>query len=135
MDKLKAGAKYEFNFGGIDFSKGVKVFEINYSDTVGGVSGNLLAGIADNNLPLLKSKNDFIELVVILNISNSMAEVEAGRFTCHSNSDLNGTGDLSQETSATFVIGIEQADNLGVWDKFKIYSTGIVPEYIVPDEE
>lgn len=130
MDVLKAGAKYEFNFGGLDFSQGVKVFAINYSETIEGQASNLLENVSLDKLPTLRSKNDFIELLAVLKVSNSLAEVEAGKFTCHSFANLNGD---RLSSFATFTIGIEKA--MGVWQKFKIYSTGKLPEAIIDDPE
>jgi hypothetical protein len=83
MDLLKAGAKCEFNFGMVDFSQGVRVLEINHFTEDGEV--NLISDILEQNRPILNSKKDFIELLVILQISTGFAESETGKFIGHSN--------------------------------------------------
>lgn len=124
MDALKAGAKYEFNFGRIDFSKGVRLIEVNCSigtsQTV-----NLLSGVSENKRPILHSKNDFIEFLAIMEISSSFAEVETGRFVGHSNVDFNGTGKIGETTTISLLVGYVLSDNNEA--TFQITSDGQEP--------
>lgn len=124
MGTVKSGTRYEFNFGGVDFSNGIRVIEVNATNA-DGETVNLLANIPEDERPVLKSKNDFIELLVMLQISSSFVEAELGKFIGHSDMNLNGDGGLVD--GITFLLGVGIVDEEVI---FKLYSNGDEPEVI-----
>ena len=110
------------HFGGIDFSKGVRVIEINYTN--GGTTTNLLSTVLEQDRPILHSKNDFIELLVVMQISSSFAEAEVGKFIGHSNVDLNKNGNILDNQTVSFLLGV----NVNEKEKYyQLMSDGQLP--------
>ncbi len=77
---ITAGVKYEINFAGIDWGKGVRVLGLYYNDN----STNHITTI-----PVLRSKRDLIELFVSAQISGSLIENDANYFFASSPLNLN----------------------------------------------